>query len=114
MPSKILIWLLATMLLVESAYIFLHRRPINRFKPVDQDGYVAFDTATGQLCRSYLSKAPEGTAKLAPTSSLSPQSQPHSADPILAMIESGNADAQAKEKAEIEFIRRLPACTDLR
>jgi hypothetical protein len=30
------------------------------------------------------------------------------------MIEGGNADAQPEEKAEVEFVRGLPACTDIR
>jgi hypothetical protein len=114
MPSKILIGLLATLLLAESAYVLLNRHPINRFRPVDQDGYVAFDTATGQLCRSYRSKAPERAAQAAPASSLSRQSQSRPGDSILAMIEGGNADAQPEEKAEVEFVRGLPACTDIR
>jgi hypothetical protein len=114
MPSKILIGLLATLLLAESAYVLLNRHPINRFRPVDQDGYVAFDTATGQLCRSYRSKAPERAAQAAPASSLSRQSQSRPGDPILAMIEGGNPDAQPQEKAEVEFVRGLPACTDIR
>jgi|SRR5580704_6049887 hypothetical protein len=114
MPSKILIGLLATLLLAESAYVLLNRHPINRFSPVDQDGYVAFDTATGQLCRSFRSKAPERAAQAAPASSLSRQSQSSPGDPVLAMIEGGNPDAQPKEKAEVEFVRGLPACTDIR
>src|ERR1700720_4161685 len=107
MPSKILIGLLATLLLAESAYVLLNRHPINRFRPVDQDGYVAFDTATGQLCRSYRSKAPDKTVRPAPTSSVSPQSQSRPEDRILAAIERGSPDAQAEEKTEGEFIRGL-------
>jgi ABC-type multidrug transport system ATPase subunit len=38
------------------------------------DPIVRRDTATGQLCRSYRSKALKKTVKSAPTSSLSPQS----------------------------------------
>jgi hypothetical protein len=115
MPSKILICILVTLLLVESTYVLLNRHPINRFKPVDQDGYVAFDTATGQLCRSYRSKTPEGVAQAASASSLPRQSQSRSGDdPILAMIERGNPDPQSKEKAEVELVRGLPACENLR
>lgn len=110
---KPLICALIVLLLAETAYIISDRHTINRFKPVDQDGYVAFDTATGQLCRSYRSRTPEKIVESAPTSSLPSQSQPHPVDPILAMIEGGNP-AQAKEKAEVEFIRGLPACADLR
>jgi hypothetical protein len=83
---KLLICALIVLRLAETAYIIFDRHTINRFKPVDQDGYVAFDTATGQLCSSYRSKAPGKTARPAPTSSPSPQSESHSADPILAMI----------------------------
>jgi hypothetical protein len=40
-----LLSLLVALVLAESVYILLSRHPINRFKPVDQDAYVAFDTA---------------------------------------------------------------------
>jgi hypothetical protein len=87
MLLKVLTGILIILLVGESVYIVLDRHTINRFKPVDQDGYVAFDTATGQLCRSYRSKALEKTFKPAPTSSLLPQSQSRPEDPILAAIE---------------------------
>jgi hypothetical protein len=79
----------------------LSRHPINRFKPVDQDAYVAFDTATGQLCRSYRSEAPKSTTMPAPASSLSPQAQSHSVDPILSMIERGNPMPKHKRKPKL-------------
>jgi hypothetical protein len=114
MLLKVLTAILIILVLAESAYIVLGRHTINRFKPVDQDGYVAFDSATGQLCRSYRSKAPVKTFKPAPPTSLPPQSKLRPEDRILAAIEAGSADAQAEEKAEVEFIRGLPACADIR
>jgi hypothetical protein len=114
MLPKIIMGILTILMVAESVYIVLDRHTINRFKTVDQDGYVAFDTATGQLCRSYRSKAPDKTVRPAPTSSVSPQSQSRPEDRILAAIERGSPDAQAEEKTEGEFIRGLPACADLR
>jgi hypothetical protein len=114
MALRVLSGILIILLVAESGYIALNRHSVNRFKPVDQDGYLAFDSATGQLCKSYRSKAPEKTAKPAPTSSPTPQSQSLSEDRILSAIGRGTSDAQAEEKAEIEFIRGLPACVDIR
>jgi len=61
MLFKTLTCILALVVVAEGGYIFLHRRPINRFKPVDDDGYAAFDTATGQLCRAFRARpSPKG------------------------------------------------------
>jgi hypothetical protein len=54
---KTLTCTLALAVVVEGGYIFLQRHPANRFKPMDDDGYVAFDTASGQLCRTFRSNS---------------------------------------------------------
>lgn len=113
MLQRVLIGILIVLAVGEGVYIALNRRTINRFKPVDQDGYVAFDTATGQLCRSYRTKVAEKIVKPASKSSLPSQSQAGPEDPILAAIQKGPPNAQADEKAGVEFIRALPACADL-
>jgi len=43
---------LALVMVVESAYLLMHKHPTNRFKPVEEFGHglVAFDSATGQVC----------------------------------------------------------------
>jgi hypothetical protein len=47
-PWKIAAAMLALLLLGESGCIFLARHePIDRFKPMDEDNYLAFDSATG-------------------------------------------------------------------
>jgi len=43
---KLLVGVLAAAVLAESAFIIFGRHPINRFRAVDEDGYLAFDTAT--------------------------------------------------------------------
>jgi len=40
------------MVFAEGLLIFWNRHSINRFKAVDEDGYMAFDSATGQICRT--------------------------------------------------------------
>lgn len=101
MPSKILISILAVLLLAESAYFLLNRHPINRFKQVDDDGYAAFDTATGQLCRTLLEKSYTKVLQYSPPVSKAPKT--NSGDPILDMIQNGTSDAGASEKARVEF-----------
>ena len=58
MLLKSLFAVLALLLAAESLFILMHRHPANRFKPVEgYDGVVAFDTATGQLCKTLRTKA---------------------------------------------------------
>ncbi len=66
MLFKTLTCILALLVVAEGGYIFLHRHPINRFKSVDEDGYVAFDSATGQLCRTFRPGPPHKEAQPAP------------------------------------------------
>ena len=54
MSLKLLTAMLIFCLAVESVYLLKHRHPTNsRFRPLEgYDGIVAFDTATGQLCKT--------------------------------------------------------------
>ena len=118
--SRILIGSLAALVLLESGYILMRRHPTNRFKPVDEDAYLAFDSATGQLCRTFrqgprpkgIKPEPEPT----PSTSSSHSGKAVPVDEILEAIQKADpeADAKAEEKAQAEFIRGLPACADIR
>jgi hypothetical protein len=57
MRLKALSVILAILVVVEGAFILLNRHSINRFKAVDVGGYVAFDSATGQICRTFRTTA---------------------------------------------------------
>ena len=111
---KIATYILTILLLAESAYILLARHPINRFKSMDNNGYVAFDSATGRLCRTYQTTlVPKSTVPV-PSASNSSKSGSKSGDAILDMIQDGKADPQTIENPQVEFVRSLPACEDLR
>lgn len=112
MLLKILIGVLALLVVTASEYIVLSRNPVNRFKPIDQDGYVAFDTATGQLCKTFRTKTVPEKIQSIPSSDRSNGSRP--VDPILDAIRGGVPDAQAEQAAQVQFIRGLPACADIR
>ncbi len=52
---KVLTGILAILVVTETAYMLAHRRSIHRFQPVaveEWSGSVAFDTATGRICRT--------------------------------------------------------------
>ena len=75
MYLKTLACILALVVIAEGGYIFLHRHPINRFKPIDDDGYLAFDTASGQLCRTFRSNSAPKKIALSPSSDHSPETK---------------------------------------
>jgi len=109
---KTLACILALVVIAEGGYIFLHHHPINRFKPIDDDGYVAFDTASGQLCRTFRSNpAPKKTALL-PSSDRPPETK--SRDPILDFIRNGEPNAPSERDTTTEFILKLQTCRDIR
>jgi hypothetical protein len=112
MLFKTLTCILVLVVVAEGGYIFLHRRPINRFKPVEDDGYAAFDTATGQLCKTFRARPSPKGVQYSPSASQTPETR--SGDLILDMIQNGPSNAQGGEKARIEFIRGLPTCADIR
>ncbi|SRR6266404_5732279 len=112
MLLKTLTCVLALVAAGEGGYILLHPHSVNRFKRVDEYGYAAFDTATGQLCRTYRVGSSPKITPTAPSSDRPFGSR--SEDRILDAIRSAPANPQAGEDPEIEFIRRLPSCADIR
>jgi hypothetical protein len=112
MKTKLLIGSLFLLLLIESGYIVSTRHAIARFKPVDVDSYLAFDSATGQLCKTFRQAATSRGANPAPTSI--PSSRPSSGDPILDMIQGGNAGEQSSDVRKTQFLHSLPVCADIR
>jgi hypothetical protein len=127
MILKILTSILALAVVAEGGYILLHRNAVNRFKAVDEDGDLAFDSATGQLCRTIRpaplpKKMQLAPIKPAPSSFDSKESNPK-LDPILSAIRGGLTEAEFEKKvqeekdanaeAQAEFIRGLPACVDI-
>jgi hypothetical protein len=126
---KLLTVCLALLLMVGSFYILKLRHPTNRFKPVDSyDGLVAFDMATGQLCKTLRTKTAAEIEKLdaeaAKKSVPSPPLPAPSGDPVLDEINrvgiskrcGGNGENvdQKSEDTAIKFIAQLPACADIR
>jgi hypothetical protein len=120
---KLLVGVLAAAVLAESAFIIFGRHPINRFRAVDEDGYLAFDTATGQLCRTIRIKSTSKGVQSSPTVDRAPE--PHLAKPnedknlkgwdrIAEAIQSSPSNTEAEEKYRVELIRGLPACADIR
>ena len=127
MILKILTSILALAVVVEGGYILLHRNAVNRFKPLDEDGYLAFESATGQLCRTFrLGSRPKkiqpAPIKPAPSSFDLKKPNPE-VDPILNAIRGGLTEAEFEKKvqeekdanaeAQAEFIHGLPACVDI-
>jgi hypothetical protein len=130
MVLKLLTVFLALLVTVESLYILKLRHPTNRFKPVDSyDGLVAFDTATGQLCKTLRTKTAAEIEKLDAEAARKPTPCPPlpapSGDPVLDEISrsgiskrcGGNGEDTAQKSdvnSALEFVARLPACTDIR
>jgi hypothetical protein len=112
MLFKALTCILALVVVAEGGYIFLHRRTINRFKSVDDYGYAAFDSATGQLCRTF--QARSAPRKIQSATSSARPAKLHSADPILDAMRNEADKSMPGKDAEVEFVRGLPACADIR
>ena len=95
MKLRIITGVLAALVLLEAGYIFLGCHPgryqanrANRFKPAkDYDGFLAFDSETGQLCRAYQFTTPLPGEAVTPAVERSP---------------------------EVRFVRAQPACRDLK
>ena len=49
--SKLLIAVLSILLIAETAYLLVNRRPIGRFQIVQPGIWMGFDTVTGQGCK---------------------------------------------------------------
>jgi hypothetical protein len=55
---KLLSGLLAALLVAESVFLYVHRSEPNRFTQVEAyEGFVAFDTSSGQLCKTLKTKS---------------------------------------------------------
>jgi hypothetical protein len=121
MLFKLLTAVLTFLLAAETVYILMHRPPTGRFRPVEEFGYgvVAFDTATGQLCKTLRTKSVaeieqsevEAAKKRAPCHP--------SGDPVLDELKGcgDNGEGLAeKSKADsmLEFVIRLPVCAAIR
>ncbi len=131
MLFKLLTTFLALMLVAESVYILMHRLPANnRFRPVEgYEGIAAFDTATGELCKTIRTKFAVETEqseavaaqKLAPCPPPpKPSGDPVSDEIIRATISKrcGGNGQEVTRKSEadstLEFVSDLPACADIR
>ncbi len=131
MRFKLLTAVLALLLAAESLYILKHRNPTNnRFRPVESyDGIVAFDTATGQLCKTLRTKSAAEIERSAVEAAKQPAPCPPlptpSGDSVLDDIHrwgrskscGGNGEVEAEEsnsESTIEFVAKLPACADIR
>ncbi len=123
MVFKTLTCILAFVVVAEAGYIFLHRHPINRFKSVDDNGYAAFDTATGQLCRTIRVKSTLKGVQYSPSFDHAPES--HLGNPtegktstvhdrILDAIRNSPSNTAEAENLRVELVRDLPACSDIR
>ena len=113
MILKIVTSVLALAVFTESGYILLHWRALNRFKAVDDYGCVAFDTGTGQLCKTFQTNADQLNSKLLPSTEHSARRSSVN-DPILEAIRNGSTDPGGVNNAQVEIIRSLPLCRDIR
>ena len=124
---RILAGVLSILLALETGYIIWGHHRSNRFKTMDEDGYWAFDSATGQLCRTFrrgarVQETQPAQIKPSPSSLDSKKSSPK-VDPILSAIRGGLTEAEfekmvqeekdANAEAQAEFIRSLPVCADI-
>jgi hypothetical protein len=107
MVLKAIAGVLALVVMTEGWYIVSLRNQLNRFHLVDDSGYVAFDRARGQLCRTFQSNL----AKSSPWPTAVPS---NSGDPIFDAIRNTPGSFAAESDAQLEFVRRLPACVDVR
>jgi hypothetical protein len=130
MVLKLLTTFLALLLAAESLFILMHRHPTNRFKAVENyDGIVAFDTATGQLCKTLRTKSAaeieQSEAEAAKKPAPCPPLPAPSGDPFLDEINrvgiskkcGGNGENVAQKSdndSTLEFVAKLPACADIR
>ncbi len=129
MLPKLAIAVLALSLVAETSFMLTHRRSPNRFKPVEgYDGFVAFDTGTGQLCKTLRARSETEMAKSNghTANKVTPCSTPSasSGDPILNEIDrlgiskscggSGAEHQLTDADSIVKFVAKLPACADIR
>jgi hypothetical protein len=130
MLFKVLNVILVILLTAESGYILMHRHPSDRFKVVrDYDyGIVAFDSATGRLCKTLRTKSAaeieHSDAVAAKKTAPCPPLPAPSGDPFLDELNrasrskrcGGNGEDSAQKSnadSALEFVAGLPACADI-
>ena len=107
MILRVVAGILGLVAIVEGWYIFSLRNQVNRFHLMDASGYVAFDRVSGQLCKTF-------QLNLAKSSVSANAARPNSGDPILDAIGNTPSSSSAEADAQLDFVRRLLACVDVR
>jgi hypothetical protein len=125
MVFKLLTALFAVVIAAETFFILTRSHPANRFKPVDgYEGVVAFDTATGQLCKTLRTKSAAQIEREAESASAAKELEPcppspRSGDPFTDAIErtamskrcGGDAeDIKSESDFPTQFVAGLPIC----
>jgi hypothetical protein len=130
MLFKALTVILLVLLASETGYVVVHRQPSGRFKVVTDysNGIVAFDSATGQLCKTLRTKTAAEIEKLDAEAAKKPAPCPPlpvpSGDPVLDEINRAgiskrcggngdNATQKSDDDSTLEFVANLPACADI-
>jgi hypothetical protein len=123
--------ILVMLLAAESGYVLMHRHPSDRFKVLNdyEYGIVAFDSATGRLCKTLRTKSAaeieQAEAKAGKKPAPCPPMPKSSGDPALDEINrvgiskrcGGTGEDVAQESdanPSLEFVANLPACADIR
>jgi len=131
MLFKVLTVILMILLAAETGYVLTYRHPSDRFNVVrDYDyGIVAFDSATGRLCKTLRTKSAaeidKADKEAAKKSAPCPPLPAPSGDPFLDEINrvgiskrcGGNGEDVAQKSDDdstLEFVASLPACADIR
>jgi hypothetical protein len=131
MLFKILTVILLILLAAETWYVLTHRHPSDRFKVLNdyEYGIVAFDSATGRLCKTLQTKSAAEIEKLdaeaATKSAPCPPLPAPSGDPAIDEMKrsviskkcGGNGEDVAQESNDnwsIKFVANLHACAELR
>jgi hypothetical protein len=119
---------LTVLLGTETFVMVMSRRTANRFRPVENyDGLVAFDTASGRLCKTIVTKSAAEIAQQAKEQQAKADAsreqaererekaaRTHSAiDDIAAAIDE-QIGASSRDASVEEFIATLPACKTIR
>ena len=129
MVFKVITCVLALLVAGEALFIVMNWRATNRFKPVDgYDGLVAFDTATGQLCKTLRTKSAAQIEREAQSATTAKEMDPcppppHTGDPIIDAIDSaamskrcGGVGDETKSESDFttQFVAGLPICAKIR
>jgi len=130
MLFKVLNVILLILLTAETGYVLTHRHQSDRFKVVRDYGYgiVAFDSATGRLCKTLRTKSTaeieHSDAAAAKKTAPCPPLPAPSGDPFLDEINRvgiskrcGGTGEDVAQKSDddsaLEFVANLPACADI-